>query len=237
MKLFMPFILFTVLMFTALCPRQALSAEDREREVREAVTTFVTARTAGMGWDVRIRRMTISDALKFPAGSLDYEVVASQQWEGWGAASMAVLARQKDRLVRNIPVRIDVEALAEMVVSTRQIEHGSLITAEDLALQQREISHNTIRASRKIEEIAGKKSRTTLKANQPVRADQVEKVPLIKSGQMVTIIAENEVMKVSVTGKARSSGAEGDIIIVQNQSSFKEIPARVISATTVQVGF
>jgi flagella basal body P-ring formation protein FlgA len=54
---------------------------------------------------------------------------------------------------------------------------------------------------------------------------------------MVTIIAENEVMKVSVTGKARSSGAEGDIIIVQNQSSFKEIPARVISATTVQVGF
>jgi flagella basal body P-ring formation protein FlgA len=54
---------------------------------------------------------------------------------------------------------------------------------------------------------------------------------------MVTIIAENDVLKISVSGKARSAGAEGDTIRVQNLSSLKEIPARVISATTVQVAF
>ncbi len=237
MKRFLSYILFAMSVVVALFPCNAQSAVDRDSEVRGAVTAFITTRTAGMGWDVRIRRITISDALKLPEGPIDYEVVASQQWEGWGTLSMAVLARQKDRLVRNIPVRVDVDALAEMVVTTRQIEHGSLISTTDLALQQREISYNSNRAARKIEEIAGKKSRTTLKANQPVRADQVEKVPLIKSGQIVTIIAENEVMKVSVAGKARSSGGEGDIIMVQNQSSFKEIPARVINSTTVQVAF
>lgn len=237
MKRLLPLIICALSMFIGLFPGDALSALDRESEVREAVTAFVATRTAGMGWDIRIRRITLPETLKLPEGPIDYEVVASQQWEGWGTVSMAVLARQKDRLVRNIPVRVDVDALAEMVVTTRQIEHGTLISAADLALQQREISHNSNRAARKIEEIAGKKSRTTLKVNQPVRADQVEKVPLVKSGQMVTIVAENEVMKVSVAGKARSSGAEGDIIMVQNLNSFKEIPARVINATTVQVAF
>jgi flagella basal body P-ring formation protein FlgA len=54
---------------------------------------------------------------------------------------------------------------------------------------------------------------------------------------MVTILAENDVIKISVAGKARSSGAEGDTIMVQNLNSLKEIPARVVNATTVQVGF
>ena len=54
---------------------------------------------------------------------------------------------------------------------------------------------------------------------------------------MVTIVAENGLMIISVAGKARSSGAEGDIVMVQNQNSLKEIPAKVISATTVQVAF
>jgi flagella basal body P-ring formation protein FlgA len=237
MKLLIPHFFFLLLTFAVLSPNDVLSALDREQEVRDVVTAFVTTRTADMGWDVRIRRMTISDALKLPEGNIEYEVVAPQHWEGWGNVSIAVMARQKDRLLRNIPVRMEVEALADTVVTLRQIEQGDSITAADLVLQKREITQNYSRVARKIGEIAGKKARATIKANQAVRADQVEKVPLIKSGQMVTIIAENDVMKISVTGKARSSGAEGDTVIVQNQNSLKEIPARVINATTVQIAF
>ncbi len=225
------------ILFLVLIAHKALSAVDRELEVREAVTAFVTTRTADMGWDVRIRRITISDALKFPEGDTDYEIVAQQQWEGWGNMNIMVLARQKDRVIRNIPVKVEVEALADTVVALRQIEHGTIITAADLVLQRREITQNSHLAARTLDAVIGKKARITLRGNQPVRADQVEKVPLIKSGQMVTIVAENGVMKISVTGKAHSSGAEGDIIRVQNLTSLKEIPARVIDATTVQVAF
>ncbi len=237
MKRFLPLIMILLLAVMAICPQRALSAIDREQEVRDAVTAYITARTAGMGWDVRIRRMTISDALKLPDGSIDYEIVGSQQWEGWGSLSIAVMARQKDKIVRNIPVRVDVESLTDMVVVLRQIDYGTVITAADVAVQKREITSNSHLAARKTDDVVGKKARITLRANQPVRADQVEKIPLIKSGQMVTIIAENGVIKVSVAGKANSSGAEGDIIRVQNLTSLKEIPAKVIDASTVQVAF
>jgi hypothetical protein len=39
------------------------AAPDREQEVRQAVTAYVTARTGGMGWDVRMRRITVADRL------------------------------------------------------------------------------------------------------------------------------------------------------------------------------
>lgn len=237
MKLLKQYSLIIMFTFAVLFPGIAFSATDRSQEVRDVVTAFVKTRTDDMGWDVRIRRITISDALKLPDGVIDYEIIAPQQWEGWGKVSVAVLARQKDRVLRNFPVRIDVEALTDMVVTLHQIENGAGINATDLVLQKREITQSSSRASRKIDEIAGKRARMVIKANQPVRVEQVEKVPLVKSGQMVTIVAENEVMKISVAGKARSSGAEGDIVMVQNQSSLKEMPARVVSASIVQVAF
>jgi flagella basal body P-ring formation protein FlgA len=237
MKRLLPYVLILLLSVVTLCPRQAFSAVDREREVREAVTSFVTSRTAGMGWDVRIRRLTISDALKLPDGIVDYEIIAPAQWEGWGNVSIAVLARQKDRVVRNIPVWVDIEALADMVVALHQIENGELVSASDVVLQKRELSQSSHLAARTVNEVIGKKTRTILRANQPVRTDLVERVPMVKSGQMVTIVAENGALKISVSGKARSSGAEGDTIRVQNLSSLKEISARVINATTVEVAF
>ncbi len=226
-----------LLTLTAFCPQPVLSAIDREQEVREAVTAFVTNRTAGMGWDVHLRRLIISGSLKLPDGVIDYEVVAPQKWEGWGQITITVLARQNNRLLSNIPVRIDVVALADAVVSLRQIEQGRTIAPDDLTIQKYELSQSSHLAIRSLDEAVGKKARTTIRANQPVRTDQVEKIPLIKSGQLVTIIAENGVLKLSVSGKANSSGAEGDIIRVHNLSSLKEIPAKVINGSTVQIAF
>lgn len=237
MKQVISYLFILLLTLAPICSEGKEAAADRGQEVRDVVTAFVAARTAGMGWDIRIRQIAMPDALKLPDGTLDYEVVAPQQWEGWGSASLSVLARLREKVVGNISVRIDVEALADTVVTARQIDQGDAITAGDLVLQKREITRNSTRVSRRIEDVAGKKARATIKANQVVRTDQVEKIPLVKSGQMVTIVAENSVMRVSVAGKARSSGAEGDIVIVQNLNSLKEIPARVISASIVRVAF
>lgn len=237
MKRFAVYYCLCTMLLALLFPQQAESAVDREQEIRSAVTAFLAVRTSGMGWEVRLKKMTIVEPLKLPAGKVEYEIAAPQQWSGWGTVNISVLARLNDEVVRNIPVRIDVEAVADMVVALHQIEHGDVISAADVTVQKREINQSTNLAARTITDVLGKKARLAFRANQPVRADQIERVPLVKSGQMVSIVAENEVLKISVPGKARSAGAEGDTIRVQNLSSLKEIPARVINATTVQVAF
>jgi len=206
-------------------------------ELRQSVERFVQQKTAGLGWETTLKSVTVNGTFTPPAGSLDYEVIAPQQWEGWGNANLAVVVRQNGRIVANLPVRVDVEALTEMVVATRQIGHGTIIAASDLALQKREISSATGRYARTVDEAIGKKTRTGIKANQVVRLDQVEKPPLIKTGQIVTIVAESAAIRITVSGRAKSAGAEGDMIMVQNLTSLKEFPAKVLSTTTVQVSF
>lgn len=228
--------LFIPLACSAAAPAAAAS-NGRDDELKAAVASYVQAKTAGLGWETRIKRVTITGKATLPAGPLDFEVIAPQQWEGWGSVNLTVYARQNDRMVGNISLRIEVEALADMVVALRQLDTGAVLAPADISVQRRDVAAVSGRFIRSSADVVGKKTRTTLKANQPLRMDQLEKVPLIKSGQMVTIIAENDVLKVSVAGKAKGNGAEGDIIMVQNLSSLKDIPARVVSASTVQVSF
>ena len=214
-------------------PKQA----NHDAEIRAAVTAYVKQKTANLGYDVRIKHVDINSNFKLPEGTLDYEVVAPQQWEGWGTVYLSVLVRKGDRLVSNSSMRVEVEALADMVVTLRQLDSGTIITKSDIAVQKRDVATVAGKFTGNVNDVIGKQTRMTIKSNSVVRTDWVQKVPLVKSGQMVTIVAENEVMKVSVAGRAKSSGAEGDIIMVQNLNSLKDIPARVLNATTVQVGF
>lgn len=209
----------------------------REAEIRSAVMASVQQRTAELGCETRIKRLSISGNPTFPAGTLEYEVVAPQQWEGWGKAGISVIARKGALVVCNITVWVEIEALVEMVVTVRQISHGSVLTAADLALRKQDIAAVQGRYLARIEDAVGKKARITFRPNATIRSDQLERVPLIRQGQLVTIIAENERMRITATGRAKSAGAEGDTITVQNLSSLKELPARVLSADTVQIVF
>jgi flagella basal body P-ring formation protein FlgA len=226
-----------ILLPPAARAKPAVPATDREAEMRAAVATYLQQKTAGLGCEVTIRRLTIGGSHQLPEGRLEYEVIAPQQWQGWGSAAISLIVRQGERVVQNIPLRVEVEAQAEMVVAVRQIDHGSIIVASDLALRKQDLASVRGRYLGSIEDVAGKKARTTLRANSAVKADQLERIPLVKSGQMVTIVAENERMRITVIGKARGSGAEGDTINVQNMNSLKEIPARIIDAGTVLVVF
>lgn len=212
-------------------------ASGSEARIQEAVSGYIQQKTAHLGLDIRIKRLSVNGNPVLPEGPLDFEVVAPQQWEGWGSANLAVVARQRDRVVLNTSVQVEVEALADMVVALRQLDYGTIISGADVAVQKRDVASTAGKYARDPNDVVGKRARTSIRANAAIRTDQVEKVPIIKSGQIVTIVAENAVMKITVTGRARNAGAEGDTIMVQNMSSLKEIPARVINATTVQVGF
>lgn len=229
-------ILFVCLLLPQLSGAAQISTQ-RETEIRDAVITYVKQKQANFSNDVRLKRFTVAGSPALPEGVLEYEVIAPQQWGGWGNANLAVLARQGDRVIGNINVRADVEVLADMVFTVRQINMGTVFTASDLVIRKSDVGIMQGRYVSNINEVTGKKARMTLRANVALRNDQFEKIPLIKSGQMVTIVAENERIRITVTGKAKSAGAEGDTIIVQNLSSLKEMPARIVNSDVVQIAY
>jgi len=205
--------------------------------VKEAIADFVRQRTDGLGVEATLKRVGFQGDLTLPPGEVSFEVAAPNRWEGWGRVNLALIVRVNDRVERNLSIPVEVEALADTVVALRTLERGDVIGPDDITVQRRDISFLTGRVYRSADEVVGKRIRVPVRANMPLKGDQLEKIPLVKSGQLVTILVENRTMRLTATGKARGNGAEGDIVMVQNLGSLKEVPARVIDAGTVQVDF
>jgi flagella basal body P-ring formation protein FlgA len=208
-----------------------------ESRVRQIVTDFLLQKTRNLGVDIRLKKVGFSGEVALPAGNADYEVVSPQEWEGWGRASLALIVRVDGRVVKNIPLNVEVEALADVVVAVRAMERGMVLEKGDVVLQKRDMATLQGRICRTLEEVVGKQVRVGMRGNSPVRSDYLERLPLVKRGQLVTIIAENDKFRITSSGKVKGSGAEGDTVQVQSLNTQKDITAVVVDASTVRVEF
>ncbi len=209
----------------------------KEAAVRQVVIDFVRQRTAGLGVELNVKKVGFHGDLVLPEGEVSYEVSAPRQWEGWGQASLALIVRVNDRVVKNVPILVDVEALADLVVTTRSVERGEILTQADVAVQKRDLAGVGGKVARSPAEVVGLKVRVGMRGNTPLRTDYLERIPLVKQGQLVTVLLESPALRITTTGRAKGAGTAGDLITVQNISSNKDFPARIVDAGTVRVDF
>ena len=80
-------------------------------------------------------------------------------------------------------------------------------------------------------------AKRNLDVNTPLRLTFLEIPPLVKRGDMVTIVAETDVLKITTKGVVTESGCKGDVVRVVNVNSRKELFAKVRDARTVEVDF
>lgn len=239
MKRFLFLTGLTVLL--AVVPVMPLSAAGKavltEARVRQVVTDYLDQRTENQGVELRLRKLGYTGDTPLPPGNVSYEVVAPPEWEGWGKSSLAFIVRVNDQVEKNLTLNVEVEAMADVVVTARPLDFGMVVTRGDVAVQRRDLATVPNRVCRKVEEAIGKRVKVAMRGNAPVRGDYLERPPLVKSGQMVTIVAENRSFRITATGRARGNGAEGDLIMVQNLTAQKDIPALVVGDSLVRVDF
>ncbi|TWJ18054.1 flagellar basal body P-ring formation chaperone FlgA [Geobacter argillaceus] len=209
----------------------------KEAEVRRIIVDFIRERTVGLGVEVNVKKVGFYGDLALPEGNVNYEVSAPRQWEGWGQASLALIVRVNDRVVKNVPVMVDVEALVDLVVTTRPVESGEILTLADVAVQKRDLAASGGKVARTAADVVGLKVRVGMRGNTPLRTDYLERIPLVKSGQLVTVLLESPALRITTTGRAKGAGTAGELITVQNIGSNKDFPARIVDAGTVRVDF
>lgn len=234
-------VLSILLLYAAATCLAAAPGDDpvrvKEGEVRRVIDDFIRKRTSNLGIEINVKKIGYSGDLVLPRGKVEYEVSAPRQWEGWGSAMLAIIVRVDGQVKRNIPVKVDVEGLADMVVTTRQMEQGHQIREGDVSLQKRDLAVSGDKPARNLDEVLGKRLKRSVRGNMILSSNMLDKVPVVKNGQTVTIILENDIMKITAKGRARGTGAVGDLVSVQNLSSQKDIQARVIDQGTVRVEY
>ena len=87
------------------------------------------------------------------------------------------------------------------------------------------------------EAVLGKRTKRAIKTDAVLSTDHIELPPLVKRGDVVSIIAESDGLRITALGEVRQMGCRGERINVLNLDSKKCIYAHVLDSNTVRVDF
>ena len=138
-----------------------------------------------------------------------------------------------DELAR-ITEPVVVRWMADVVVASGAISRGEVIRSGDIHIARQEVTNLGVIPVGDPEFVTGKRARTMIKVNQPITERMVERPPLVKRRDIVTLLYETGAIRISAKVEVREDGCLGEVVRVRNLQSRKEFSARVVSDTMVR---
>lgn len=168
-----------------------------------------------------------------PIGQLDYEVIPSHPGI-INSSRFSIIFKVDNKVVKNMSVRGEVEALAKVVVSSKPLKKGEIITPASINMSVVDIS-NISNPGFDLHAFIGKRLKKSLRPGSPVLTTQVESLPVVRRGEHVKIVIQSGALLLTATGLSYNDGHVNQLIRVQNISSKKILFCRVAAPGLVEV--
>ncbi|WP_333827059.1 flagellar basal body P-ring formation chaperone FlgA [Pararhodobacter sp.] len=123
-------------------------------------------------------------------------------------------------------------ALADVLVTSRTLRAGTLITADDLSLIRGTPPPG---AATNAEAVIGLEARVTLYAGRPVPLGSLTEPALVERNQLVSIIFQHGGLEIRADGRALGRGGAGESIRIMNLASRNTVSGRVAAPGIVVV--
>jgi flagella basal body P-ring formation protein FlgA len=185
--------------------------------------------------DVTITQLGQTMDLKASSGviTMTAEVLRGVNYNS--PTNVAVLIKANGKVIARIVVRLSVKLYQNVVIISRPITTGSLLTLEDLKYERFDTGRLSQGYYTDINKLVGLVVRRPASPGTIVNDYLVDKPIIIKRGATVSIVSRVGTLEVSATGQAMQDGKEGQLIRVQNLSTKRFIVAKVLSENVVLV--
>jgi flagellar basal body P-ring formation protein FlgA len=205
--------------------------------VRQLVEDDLRRRLGADASGLVLRTVELPAPIRIPTGAWDGHVVLPP-----GAGLVGRTRVQLDVTVDGQPARstwitLDVGRLADVVVVTRSIAMGEVVTADAIALDRQDLSTLPRDIVTDPAVVVGRTARTALVAYTALRAAHVGTGAAVKRGDTVQLVAERGALRITALGEAKQDGAQGERVAVMNRASGKLVTGRVLAANMVAVEF
>lgn len=154
-----------------------------------------------------------------------------------GSVPLMVQFLVKNQVEKKIWVTASVSVESQVVVAKKPINRRQVISEDMLDLVAGDLAKLPANALANIDEVVGKRALRLINTNEILRVDLVEMPPLVKRNDIVTLVAEKGLLRITAKGEVKENGRRGERIRVVNLDSNKLIYARVLDGNTVRVEF
>ncbi|SEF69460.1 flagellar basal body P-ring formation chaperone FlgA [Nitrosomonas ureae] len=191
-------------------PRQEISL------INNAIENFVYSNTARIPGQVTVNIGQIDKHLALPeCPQLDPFIPVGNRL--WGKTSIGVRCNS-GLATWTIYVQAEINVMANVLHTARPIASGQIITNEDIAPQNINLTQLPEGILTDASLIVGKVAATHLPAGQPLRPQMLRAPYVILRGQTVNLVAQGRGFNIQSEGQALADAADGQIIQVRNKS-------------------
>jgi flagellar basal body P-ring formation protein FlgA len=198
----------------------------------DAIYAFVKetiAKNMSPSAEYEITVLPIDEQLKLQECTKTLEVFKANEQMKAGRVSIGVRCNAEKKW--SIFVSAVIKVYESVIVLTRPVQRGELITGEYLAVEKKDISNARGDFVTEFNQVANKEAARNMPAGAILGLKSVVVPPLIKRKDKVIISTGQADFSIQMSGTAMMEGAKGQLIKVKNDSS-----GRIISGTVIEPG-
>lgn len=186
---------------------------------------------------LNVKDIHVSHGVILPKGDITYKVVPPRNTDYLGTIPVSVHFMVNGQFEKKVWATVKTEVLTAVVLTKRPLGRFKRIEPDDIQLRRMDLADLPSNIITNMEEALGKRTKRTLDAETVLRTDLIELPPLVRRGDVVTIIAESDGLRITTRGKTKERGCRGEKIKIVNLNSNKVIYARILDSNTVKVDF
>lgn len=186
---------------------------------------------------VEVKEVRGYEKMVSPPGDFRYEVLVQDQAYRGGTVPVDIRFLIDGKEVKKLRVTAQVHIFADVIVARSYIRKHQVIQDRDLQRVNKDLSLLPPDVVTDMEELLGKRTTLTMNSNEVFRKGMVERAPIVKKGDRMTLVVENNHFKITSLGEVQEEGGKGDRVRLVNVSSKKEIYGRILDANTAQIDY
>lgn len=225
-----PLILALALIF--ILPVHAEQGSQSHESIAEAVKDYIEQHFNFPG-EYEISLTPLDSRLNLPQCPVPLEVFTTTELIKAGRTTVGVRCNGEKKW--SIFTSAIIKTYQPVIVLSRPVQRGEIITRQHLAIEKREVSHLREDFITQPEQAENKQATRPLEAGAILSLRNFVEPTLIKRGDKVVISTTKPDFSIRMSGIAMMDGTKGQLIKIKNQNSGRIINAIVIEPGLVSV--
>jgi flagella basal body P-ring formation protein FlgA len=212
-------------------------AESTPRCLREIITRYFELEVERSDVRVKLRfGRSHADALDLCEPRFRFRIERTSA-RATGTVGVRVGIYEDEVLIREFPMLVEVTLFGPAVVAARAINLGAIIRSEDLRVVETALDGRAGRDAVEPAALVGQRAKHFIAAGKAVHLRDVERVPLVKRGQLVDVVSRVGGVTVVTAAQALEEGTHGDVVALRADGrERRRFQATVSGAGRVQTG-
>ena len=207
------------------------------QEIRESAENYLIN---SLDWDPESMDISIkyeARDLELPEGKLLLDFAKINNPRGVGRIPLTALVKVDGKFIKRLRVNAKVGVYQDVVKTVSSIQRGNVISVSDVVVERTRTERVLKDIPTTLDKVIGRAATRNLQNGKIVKFRDLKKVPTVKRGSRVIILARKGSVKITAPGTVREDGFKNSIVQVVNLETKKMIYAEVINSNTVEVRF